>query len=351
MSSSSFRTEDYLAARLDTLRRQMGFRAATLDEWRVWRTGLRATLRRLLGVDRLVSAPLSPRVTETVECDGYRRERVEIDTEPGVTMPLYVLIPDGLSEPAPAVIAAHGHSSGGKISVAGCTEIPGVSEKIEQYNYDYGVQCVRRGYVVFCPDARGAGERRERAFEGPEHEFESSCFVLAHMGLPLGITVAGMWAWDLSRLVDYVRTRPESAGRRVGCIGLSGGGLQTLYLSALDDRIDCAVVSGYFYGVKDSLLYLSANCSCNYVPHLWEYADMGDIGALVAPTPLLIEAGRQDELNGPRGIDNVLEQYEIARQAYDLLEFPGRIDIDVFEGGHRWNGKAAMTWLDRWLCR
>jgi dienelactone hydrolase len=150
-------------------------------------------------------------------------------------------------------------------------------------------------------------------------------------------------------LLDYVATRPEVAGRRVGCIGLSGGGLQTLYLAALDDRVDCAVISGYFYGVADSLLDMSDNCDCNFVPHLWENADMGDVAALIAPRPLLFESARGDPLNGPRGIDNVLEQYAVTQHAYAVAGASDRLAIDVFEGGHMWHGVAAFDWLDRWL--
>jgi hypothetical protein len=76
---------------------------------------------------------------------------------------------------------------------------------------------------------------------------------------------------------------------------------------------------------------------------------MGDIAALIAPRPLLFEAGTQDPLNGARGIDNVMEQVAISRRAYELLEVPERLEVDVFEGEHRWNGELAWAWLDRWL--
>jgi dienelactone hydrolase len=344
-----YTSEAALKARYDAVQRQLGFRARSVDEWRIWRRELQAVLRQLLGLDRLTPAPLNPRVTEVTPCEGYRRERVEIDTEPGVTMPLYVLIPDGLTATAPAVLALHGHDSAGKLPVAGVADLPGVAERISTYHYDYGRKAAQAGYLAFCPDARGFGERRESLSQGDDQLFNSSCHQLAHMALPLGLTVAGLWTWDLMRLLDYIATRPECAGQKVGCIGLSGGGLQTLWLAALDERVDCAVSSGYFYGVKDALLHLSGNCDCNYVPHLWEYADMGDLGALVAPRPLLIESGRQDPLNGPRGVDNVSEQVVITQRAYQLLSADERLALDIFEGPHRWNGAQAWSWLHRWL--
>ncbi len=348
MTQKFFQTRAYFEARFDQVGRSQGFKAASREEWRTWQQDLRATLHRLLGLERMLPAPLNPRLTEEVQREGYRRQRVEIDTEPGVTMPLYVLIPDRAQAPLIPLIAAHGHESGGKLSPAGVTEIPRVAEQVRQYNYDYGVKCAQSGYLVFCPDARGMGERRESLYESDEFLLGRSCDQLANMALPLGMTVAGMWTWDLMRLLDYIQTWPPCQGQPIGCIGLSGGGLQTLYLSALDERVACAVVSGYFYGAKNALLDLP-NCDCNYVPHLWEYADLGDLAALIAPRPLLIETGDHDYLNGSRGLSNVLEQYEITRQAYTLLGVPAKLSHDIFAGEHRWNGKMAYPWLDRWL--
>jgi dienelactone hydrolase len=345
-----FRSEAALQQRFRTIGRGLGFKATNPLDWQIWRQTLRAQIRELQGLHRLIPAPLNPRITETVPCDGYRRQRVEIDTEPGVTMPLYVLIPDDLRGSAPGVLAPHGHSSGGKLAVAGILGVDaGVDGTIAQHNYDYGVQAVRRGYVVFCPDARGFGERRESFASQPGQILNSSCHQLAHMALPLGLTVAGMWTWDLMALLDYMQTRPEVQGRKLGAIGLSGGGLQTLWLAALDERLACAVISGYFYGVADSLLQLSNNCDCNYIPHMWEQADIGDVGALIAPCPLLIEAARQDPLNGPRGMVNVEEQVAITRRAYELLGVPERLATDYFDGGHVWHGTVAFEWLERWL--
>jgi dienelactone hydrolase len=348
MNTKFFQTKAYFESRYDAVGRSLGFKATTVDEWQMWKHELLGVLHRLLGLDRMVPCPLNPRITEEIQCQDYRRQRVEIDCEPGVTMPLYVLIPDGAAGPLSPVIAAHGHLSGGKISTAGVTEIPGVAEAVATYNYDYGVKCAQRGYLVFCPDARGMGERRESLYEGPESLFGRSCDQLAKMAIPLGLTVAGMWVWDLMRLLDYVQTRPECQGKAMGCIGLSGGGFQTLFLTALDERVACAVVSGFFYGVRDAHLDFP-NCDCNYIPHLWEYIDMGDVACLISPRPLLIESGTQDELNGARGIVNAIEQVEIARQAYALLGAGDHLYHDIFDAGHRWHGVQAYPWLDRWL--
>jgi hypothetical protein len=344
---------EYLMQRFDRCSRQMGFKAQTPEECRTWQRDLRTRVAALLGLPTMIRCPLDPQVTERIETDGYVRERVLLQTEPGVIMPLYVLIPGDLrpGERRPAVLAPHGHSSAGKLSPAGRRDIYAVDDRIALYNYDYGVQLVREGFVVFCPDARGFGERREGSMQGDDEMrfISGSCQQLAHMALPLGQTVAGMWVWDLMRLIDYVQQRPECDGHRIGCAGLSGGGLQTLYLAALDERVKCAVVSGYFYGAKEALLEMPDNCACNYVPGLWLLADMGDLGALIAPRPLLIETGDHDPLNGKRGVANASDQVSITRGAYRVLGAQQRLAHDIFSGEHRWHGKQAIPWLKRWL--
>lgn len=348
-----YTTESYFRQRLHTIGRRLGLRDETLADHACWKAELRATLVRLAGIDTMVPTPLIPRITESVVVeDGIVRERVLLETEPDVTMPCYVLRPAHSVDGAlPVVLCPHGHRSGGKLAPAGRRDIPEVSQTIEVHQYDYALQYARCGFVAIAPDARGFGERRESTRQGDSSDLVlgGSCAQLNAMAIPLGQTVAGMWTWDLMRLIDYVAMRPDCDSQRVGCAGLSGGGMQTLWLTALDERVKAAVVSGYLYGCEESLLVLSGNCQCNYVPHLWEHADIGDIAALIAPRPLLVETGTRDELNGQSGMANVAAQMEIIRRAYVLHDMADRLHHDVFEGGHRWNGMHALPWMQRWL--
>ncbi len=345
-----FTSYAHLLLRWNRVSRGRGFKAKTVAELRRWRRELVAELKKITGYATMQSCPLKARITESEQMDGYTRQHVQIQTEPGVVMPFYALAPEGKG-PFPAVMCPHGHASGGKLSPAGRRDIPEIDKQIAEYNYDYGVQYVREGFIAFCPDARGFGERIEPRVreEHPNDILWSSCQYLNQMGIPLGQTVTGMWAWDLHRLIDYIGTRKDCIPGKVGCAGLSGGGLQTLWVSALDERVRCAVVSGYLYGYKESLLEMHWNCSCNYVPHLYENVDMGDLAALIAPRPLLVETGDEDPLNGRSGVKNVTSQLNIARKAYRLLVAAEAVEHDLFPGGHRWNGKVAIPWMKRWL--
>lgn len=333
--------------------RQKKFKAQNLEEHRVWKEEVRKILVNLIGLHKMKRCELNPTIVERIEFEEFIREKVLIQVESKVWMPFYILIPNNLKvgEQRACILAPHGHLGGGKYAVAGRVDIPIVKEKIEFYNYDYGIQFVKQGYIVFCPDARGFGERRESTKQTDEmNDFiTSTCSQLSNMALPLGRTVAGMSTWDLIRLIDYIETRSECNKEKIGCIGFSGGGMQTLWLTALDDRIKCAVTSGYFYGYKDALLKLSGNCACNYVPHLWEYVDIGDIAALIAPRPLLVQSAKADKLNGERGLINVLEQLQITDCAYKLFKESHKLQHNIVEGGHKWHSESPIQFINTYL--
>ena len=342
----------HYSAIMKNLKPAMRMDCRTAAEYMIWKQKARNKLSELLGLDRMNRCAPGPRLISSERLDGYTREKWTIRTEPDVIMPFYRLVPDGIreGEKRPAVIAAHGHGGGGKEAVAGNGYFPELARAIRNFHYDYGVSAVKKGCIVFCPDARGFGERRETDLQrdDPNARLSSSCYYLNFMALPLGQCVAGMWVWDLMRLTDYIETLPEVDPARIGCIGLSGGGLQVLYFTALEDRIAYAACSGYFYGFRQALLELY-NCSCNYIPHMWENFDVGDIGSLIAPRPLVIETGDADSLNGKDGLANVLPFVDQVRSAYRLFGKEELLCHDIFSGPHMWHGTESIAGIDRYL--
>jgi dienelactone hydrolase len=147
------------------------------------------------------------------------------------------------------------------------------------------------------------------------------------------------------RLIDYIRTRPEPLADTLGCVGLSGGGMVTLFTTALDQRITCAVVSGYFNTFRDSIMAVR-HCLCNFVPGMARVTEMVDIAGLVAPRPLLIETGTQDPIFPTAATQ---QAYQELQKIYALWDAVPNLDIDVFEGEHAWSGAKAYDWLSKWL--
>lgn len=349
-----YKTLPSMLRKFERYARKDYFAGETREEFEQWRVRTRTLLHGLLGLDKMEGCALNPVVEERVLLpDGIRREHVRIQVEPDVWMPMYLLIPPNAKALTRVFLCPPGHNGAGKYSVAGFRQYRAVKEKIDLYNYDYGYQLACLGYVAVCPDCRGFGERREQESVLTDSilAMKGDCCSLAHMGEPLGISVAAMLTWDLMRVLDYLEERREWDIHAVSCLGFSGGGMQTLWLSALDERVKLAVISGYLYGYRDSLLILNENCSCNYVPHLWEHLDMGDIASLIAPRPLFIQSCRDDRLNGPRGVVNAMEQVEIVRAAYRLLGASNQVIHEICEGPHRWHGENLKDNLEQLINR
>ena len=378
------------------------FRGQSAEELRAWQMRSRVTLWELLGMDKMDSCALEPEIDEVVllspkradgrdeaqaerteasvrteneeagaQHDAILRYHVLLRTEPDITLSAYLLVPTSAGADTPVFLCPPGHNGGGKYSVAGVRGIRAVEECIEKYNYDFGWQLARLGYVAFCPDVRGFGERREMLEDTKELPLamKGDCYWLAHMGEPIGIPVLGMLSWDLMRCVDFLKeytmtkegelrrlsdgehTVSEDAcwnPERIIAFGFSGGAMQSLYLSALDERIHATFLSGYMYGFRDSLLQMNRNCSCNYVPHLMEHFDMGDIASLIAPRRLMIQSCREDRLAGTRGLANVQEQVDIIRANYAVTGNTDNVQQDIEDGPHHLDTRHLQD-IAKWL--
>lgn len=330
-----------LELRFEQIYRRSPVNITNSAAYQTWVAEARQILRRILGFDKLEQVELKLDFVDESDQGDHIRQGLRIQVEDGVWMPFYVLTPkDGKKQHIP-VLALHGHGMGGKDGIVGVARSKEHKEAIASYNCDYGLKAVQQGFKVFCPDSRGFGERRE--YDDIEL-LGSSCIPLNNMAIALGLSITGLMVWDVCRLIDYIKTRNDVIDNQLICIGLSGGGMQTLYASAVDKRISAAIISGYFYGVKESLLQMR-NCACNYMPGLWEHFDHGDLASLIAPRPLLIQTGSKDGLNGASGLDNVLPQVEIVRNTYRLLNKEGNLTHHIFNDSHKWHAASAVNFL------
>lgn len=297
-----------------------------------WLTGRRRCLAELLGPPPALVAP-NLEVIEVRACDGYRSEKVVFDTEETMSVPAYLLVPESRDVPGAAVLAIHGHGPG-KSEVCGL-------EKTGSPTSDYGAQLARRGYVVLAPDLRCFGERSDAPAKG--HYACDTNLVHAFMA---GTSPLNQNLWDLARSIDVLAAHPLVDPDRIGAVGLSYGATMTLFLAATDSRVAAAVVSGYFSSWAASHAVPLNMCGSQVLPGVLGRLEHVDLGALVAPRPLLVQSGARDPIFPLAAAQSAVEQL---RTVYEWAGAGGRLFHDVFEGGHQWHGAAPQHFLDRWL--
>jgi len=330
----------------DNSARKLAFKAQSRAEAESWQQELRATMTQLLGKKRVGASDFDVHMIETVKEPGYTRELLVIQTQPGEYMPVYVLIPENVSSPYRPVIALHGHENWGGEGLVGIKQRENVA-----YHNDYGRQLALHGFLVFAPVLRGFAQRLEASLppyeqlQSEPQRLTNSCKEVSLNLLLAGKTLLGLRVWDIMRLIDYIRTRPEPMTETLGCVGLSGGGTVTLFTTALESRITCVVVSGYYNSFRASIMSID-HCPCNYVPGILQYAEMADIAGLIAPRPLLVEAGERDPIFPVEATRQAISEL---RPIYSCFGAEQNLDADIFDGDHRWSGAKAYDWLDKWL--
>jgi dienelactone hydrolase len=331
------------------------FAAKTSDQACTWQETTRQYLRAQIGFQNgnwtnsnpldagLPDAPLQPKLLETVDKGDYTREKILLHTSPWTVMPVYILVPKGSQGPLPVVLALHGHGYGVK-DIVGLWEDGAERDSPEGYHKDFAVALCRRGFLVAAPEISCFGER-QGDFSYLDQQFgqdvPSTCHHTATLAFHLGGSALGLRVHDGQRLVDYLQTRPDVDINRLGAMGLSGGGMHTFFSTCLDTRIRACVVSGYFCPFKNSIFGMH-HCTCNFVPGLHRFGEIYDLAGLIAPRPMLIEAGSRDPIFP---IDNVKEAVAQARQVYGVFGAQNAIETDYFEGRHQISGARAYDFL------
>lgn len=241
----------------------------TLSYWEGWR---RFVQERILAAAGLLPAPsrcsLKPRVFQRIERDGYAIETVGIQTLPGFYLygNLYRPLPMP-STPKPAVLIAHGHWEQGRLTDTEEASFPAC-----------GIAMARAGWTAFAYDMVGYTDTTQVS-----HGFGANpqCILW-------GISLFGLQTWNSLRALDFMRTLPQVDPHRIGMVGASGGGTQTMMLAALDNRLfasaPCVMVSHTMQG----------GCLCENAPGLRVDFSNLDVAACHAPQPQILVAAAGD---------------------------------------------------------
>ena len=293
------------------------------EEWEAGRAELRAGLRAGFGELPEERCELEPEVTGVLAREGYRVEKVRLQTRPGWWAGVNVYLPERQEGPVPAVLLPLGHFPLGRRA---------------QEMQTACATLARRGYVALTLDMPGYGDR---AFLGGHGSPTYPPL------LTVGLSLGGLQLWDNLRCLDYLCARPEVDPTRLGCTGASGGGSQTMYLTALDDRITCAVPTVYIGSAKRYPEW--ACCVCESVRGLVRLGDDWRILGLIAPRPLLVVNATLDP---SFHIWHAHLSVNRLRRIYDFHERPEALEMTEFfrdHGFYQSARRAGYAWFDRWL--
>jgi cephalosporin-C deacetylase-like acetyl esterase len=225
--------------------------------------------------------PLNPKVVRVTEMHGYRIENVLFESRPDFWVTGNLYLPSG-NGPFPAIISPCGHYA--------------LARMQPNYQAVY-LNLVKNGFVVFAYDPIGQGERRHywdpcgapSEITDPvyEHSMPGQLLLLMRQDL------THYRIWDGMRAIDFLLTRPEVDGSRIGCAGHSGGGTMTMFISALDERVRCAVISeggtGHRWPVRihPGDRVGPSDVEQNLFPAAVYGIDICDLHVAIAPRPLL----------------------------------------------------------------
>ena len=190
------------------------------DDWLKRREELRYQLWEAMGVNYDSTIPLDVQVTKAIPCDGYKILCLHYQSRPGIRVTGNLYVPDGKG-PFPAVINVHGHWAQGRLA-----------ERVQSR----GHSLAKNGYVCLSVDAWGSGER---CTEHGVYTYHGSA--IGGSLLPLGETLLGAQVVDNMRGVQLLTELPYVLADKIGATGASGGGNQTMWLTAMDDRVQAAM--------------------------------------------------------------------------------------------------------------
>ena len=354
----------------------LSLRSGRFPDLNAWRAQARSAL-----LDRLMQPATGgvpkAELQHTIDYDGLTIEHLHWRLPYGPPTEAYLLKPKGATGRLPGVLALHDH---GGNKYFGTRKIMQISDDLhpmmkEHRHYYGGVSwanvLAKRGYAVLVHDAFLFGSRRVRLADlpevlthglkevNPESEAEIRAYntfagnhesVVAKSLFCAGTSWPGVFSAEDQRALDYLCARPDVDADRVGCAGLSGGGLRTVFLAGLDDRIKCACCVGMMTTWKDYLLQKShTHTWMIYVPGLPALLDYPEILGLRAPLPTLVQNDNDDDLFT---LDAMKRADVILGEVYARAGAPERYKTAFYPGKHKFDldmQAEAFAWFDRWL--
>jgi dienelactone hydrolase len=332
-----------LASRHEKQRRARFAAVKTRADLEALQGSLRQTFLTLLGgLPERVEAIPPVTTTGLIEDEAYIIEKLAYESLPGYFVPALLYRPKGITGPVPGVLSPCGHS--------------GVAKAAEPYQILH-INLVKRGYVVLTYDPVGQGERSQFwDREKRRTRFDLGCGEHAVIGNALyllGSNLARFRIWDGIRGIDYLASRPEVDPQRIGCVGNSGGGTLTAYITALDPRVSTAAICCYITTLPRRMANRvqedpSADPEQDIFGFVREGIDHAGLLGLCAPRPTLLGTARFDFFP----IDGARETFAEAKRLYEVVgagERIARMEAAEKHGLTLPLREAVYAWFERWL--
>lgn len=279
---------------------------------------------------------LNATITGTINEPGYRIEKLLYESFPGhhVTASLY--IPDGKGS-FPAALLFCGHED--------------VSKATESYQRT-AILFARNGFVVLVTDPISQSERHQLTDSNGKPLTRGGTTehtILNGLSNFVGTSTPADELWDNVRGLDYLVTRKEVDTARIGCLGNSGGGMQTIYFAGYEPRIKVMAVCSFLMSRERALELTGASDGCSHIPGEGKAGlEMNDILMAAAPRPLLVLAGRYDFID----YTGTVTAFEEIKKLYTVIGQPGKVKLFTVDDGHGISmpkREEAVTWFRKWL--
>ncbi|MFH0759746.1 MAG: hypothetical protein V2B15_20830 [Bacteroidota bacterium] len=355
------------------------------DEWNdvdLWREMARNKLLELVALPETGSVP-EVLINAKYVYDGLDIEELSWQLPYGRATEAILLKPQGAKGPLPAILGLHDH---GGNKYLGKRKITRVSDDLpdfviahQEQSYEglaWANEIAKRGYVVLVHDTFAFGSRRilyqdvtgiewgacdvnGKSDADPDNPVHIDAYntwagehehILSKSLFCGGTTWPGVFLAEDIKALDVLSNRKDVDPDRIGCGGLSGGGLRTVYLGGMDPRIKCAVCAGFMSTWNDFLLNKSyTHTWMTYTPLLPRYMDFPEILGMRVPLPAIILNNTNDQLYT---LPEMNKADQILKEIYGKAGASDHYKSGFYPGPHKFDVQMqhdAFDWFDRWL--
>jgi cephalosporin-C deacetylase-like acetyl esterase len=281
----------------------------------------------MLGIDHLMAKserpPLNVKVTGVLDREKYRIEKLYYESLPKLYVTANLYVPKGLKGRAPGVLYVCGHSPGQKVPYQ-----------------PHARRWAELGFVTLIIDSIQLGEIRG---------FHHGCYREGWWNwYSRGYTPAGVECWNGIRGIDLLQSRPEVDPDRIGVTGISGGGANSWWIGAADERVKVVAPVCGTGTIKSHVAErtVDGHCDCMYYINYYGW-DLSDVGALIAPRPLLVASANRD---GLFTIESIKDYCDRVEKVYKRLGVGDRFQFVETPGPHSYH-KISRTAIFSWFMK